>query len=180
MSKLFIEDTSLVAIGDAIRAKTGKSNKMTPAQMATEIGSITTGGGGGSTSGGDAITEIRAFADGKNALPIQNYAFDVSNATTFSFKYQYYCHPSYARVCTVYACLGQGLKSVNGVPYYKYQVDGSKENQEVVFASASTYEDIAVTVDVTNYTTIVLSIEINSQANASSRSLMQIHDIQIS
>lgn len=51
MSKLFIEDTSLVAIGDAIRAKTGKSDKLTPAQMASEIGSITTGGGGGSSSG---------------------------------------------------------------------------------------------------------------------------------
>lgn len=51
MSKLFIEDTSLVAIGDAIRAKTGKSAKLTPAQMASEIGSITTGGGGGSSSG---------------------------------------------------------------------------------------------------------------------------------
>lgn len=52
MSKLFIEDTSLVAIGDAIRAKTGKSDKLTPAQMATEISSITTGGG---STGGSSL-----------------------------------------------------------------------------------------------------------------------------
>lgn len=37
----------LSAIGDAIRAKTGKSEKLTLDAMVTEIGSITTGGGGG-------------------------------------------------------------------------------------------------------------------------------------
>ena len=46
MSKVFIEETSLSAIGDAIRAKTGSSDKMSPAQMVTAIGSITGGGGG--------------------------------------------------------------------------------------------------------------------------------------
>lgn len=33
-------------IADAIRAKTGKSDTMTPAEMPTEIGSISGGGGG--------------------------------------------------------------------------------------------------------------------------------------
>lgn len=39
----------LNAIGDAIRAKTGGSDKLTLEQMPTEIASITTGGGGGPT-----------------------------------------------------------------------------------------------------------------------------------
>ena len=47
MSKVFIEETSLSAIGDAIRAKTGKSDLLSPAQMVTAIGSISGGGSGG-------------------------------------------------------------------------------------------------------------------------------------
>lgn len=47
MAKVFIEETSLTAIGDAIRAKTGDSALMSPAEMVTAIEGITTGGGGG-------------------------------------------------------------------------------------------------------------------------------------
>ena len=46
MAKVFIEETTLTAIGDAIRSKTGKTALIDPAQMHTEIASITTGGGG--------------------------------------------------------------------------------------------------------------------------------------
>jgi hypothetical protein len=49
MSKIFIEDTTLVAIGDAIREKTGSSDKLSPLDMPSAIGGITTGGGGGLT-----------------------------------------------------------------------------------------------------------------------------------
>lgn len=60
MSKVFIEETSLSAIGDAIRKKTGKSDLLSPAQMVTAIGSIQTGGGsGGSTD----IEEVVLTAD---------------------------------------------------------------------------------------------------------------------
>ena len=46
MSKLFIENTTLTAIGDAIREKTGKTDLIAPGDMPAEISSITTGGGG--------------------------------------------------------------------------------------------------------------------------------------
>lgn len=49
MSKVFIEETSLTAIGDAIREKTGGSDKMSPAQMVTAIEGIETGGSSGGT-----------------------------------------------------------------------------------------------------------------------------------
>lgn len=45
MAKLFIEDTSLVAIADAIREKTGGVETMTPAEMATAIQELETGAG---------------------------------------------------------------------------------------------------------------------------------------
>ena len=42
MSEYLIQDTSLTAIANAIRAKTGGAANLTPAQMATEIAGITT------------------------------------------------------------------------------------------------------------------------------------------
>ena len=45
MAKVFIEESTLTNIGNAIRNKTGKSELLSPASMATEIGAIQTGGG---------------------------------------------------------------------------------------------------------------------------------------
>ena len=45
MAKVFIEESTLTNIGDAIRNKTGKSELLSPASMATEIEAIQTGGG---------------------------------------------------------------------------------------------------------------------------------------
>ena len=47
MAKVFIEESTLTAIGDAIRGKTGKTELIDPANMSTEIASIEAGGGGG-------------------------------------------------------------------------------------------------------------------------------------
>ena len=44
MSKVFIEETSLTSIGNAIREKTGKTDLIAVRDMPTEIASITTGG----------------------------------------------------------------------------------------------------------------------------------------
>lgn len=45
MAKVFIEETTLTAIGDAIRGKTGKTELIDPANMSTEIAGIEAGGG---------------------------------------------------------------------------------------------------------------------------------------
>jgi hypothetical protein len=44
MSKVYLEDSTLTSIGNAIRTKTGKSNLILPTNMATEIKSIEGGG----------------------------------------------------------------------------------------------------------------------------------------
>ena len=49
MAKIFIEESTLSAIGNSIRAKTGKTNMIPPLNMPTEIASIQTGDGGSST-----------------------------------------------------------------------------------------------------------------------------------
>ena len=44
MAKIFIEESTLSAIGNSIRTKTGKTNKISPLNMPTEILNIKTGG----------------------------------------------------------------------------------------------------------------------------------------
>ena len=47
MAKVFIEETTLTAIGDAIRGKEGTTELIPTTEMATRIDAIETGGGGG-------------------------------------------------------------------------------------------------------------------------------------
>ena len=63
MSKVFIEETTLTAIGDAIRSKTGGEDLIAPGNMATEITNLPTGGGGG----GEEPEPIVIESDGKYA-----------------------------------------------------------------------------------------------------------------
>lgn len=55
MAKVFIEENSLTAIGNAIRGKTGESALLSPAAMVTAIEGIETGGGSGNTDIEDKI-----------------------------------------------------------------------------------------------------------------------------
>lgn len=59
MSKVFIEESTLSSIGNAIRQKTGKNELISPGNMPTEIASITTGSSG---TGGDDV--VRQLLDG--------------------------------------------------------------------------------------------------------------------
>ena len=45
MSKVFIEESTLTSIGDAIRSKTGETGLIAPLDMATAISNLATGGG---------------------------------------------------------------------------------------------------------------------------------------
>lgn len=87
MAKVFIEESSLTAIGEAIRSKTGKTDLLSPASMASEITSITTGGGGD-------VEEIVLTGDCSYACsnPAWNVLLDkvrtegISNATSMFFN----------------------------------------------------------------------------------------------
>lgn len=48
MSKVYLKDSTLTAIGNAIRGKTGESGLLLPSEMANAIASITGGGSGSS------------------------------------------------------------------------------------------------------------------------------------
>ena len=67
MAKIFIEESTLSAIGNSIRAKTGKTNMIPPLSMPTEIESIQTTGGG--SGGGQAFQcGTVTSADGTNLV----------------------------------------------------------------------------------------------------------------
>ena len=53
MAKIFIEESTLSAIGDSIRAKTGKTDMISPLKMPTEIASIQAGGSSAPVSSND-------------------------------------------------------------------------------------------------------------------------------
>ena len=56
MGKVFIQESTLTSIADSIRSKKGTTALIDPANMATEIASITTGSGGGLPEGALTIT----------------------------------------------------------------------------------------------------------------------------
>ena len=56
MAKIFIEESTLSAIGNSIRTKTGKANMIPPLSMPTEIASIQTSGGSSSPVSANDVT----------------------------------------------------------------------------------------------------------------------------
>ena len=73
-----IKDETLTAIGDAIREKTGKTNKLTPAEMATEIAGITTGGGVDTLS--DLMSDTLESVTFNGETVLKNYFFSGKTA----------------------------------------------------------------------------------------------------
>lgn len=82
-----IKDSTLEAVANAIREKTGKTEKLTPVEMATEIANIPSGGG--ST---DSLAEYISNAEYEYAVPasvtrLQPQAFrSMNRLTKVSFK----------------------------------------------------------------------------------------------
>ena len=79
MAKIFIEESTLSAIGNSIRAKTGKTNMIPPLSMPTEIASIQTGGGSGSSS--PVSPNDTTFYDYDGTI-VASYSFEEVQALT--------------------------------------------------------------------------------------------------
>ena len=92
MADYLIKDTTLTNIADAIRAKKSSTDTYTPAEMATAISSIETGGGGGPTADdltftGD-LTKFNYY--GRMSKLIKKYgslmSFNSVNDLSYAFK----------------------------------------------------------------------------------------------
>lgn len=77
MAKYIVDDASLTAVADAIRAKTGKSASLTLAQMPTEIESIE--GGGSSTDTTELEEQIADLTAENTELKTQNANLTAQN-----------------------------------------------------------------------------------------------------
>ena len=79
MAKIFIEESTLSAIGDSIRAKTGKTDMIPPLNMPTEIASIQAGSGSGPSS--PVSSNDVTFYD-YNGTVIASYSLEEAQALT--------------------------------------------------------------------------------------------------
>ena len=92
MADYLIKDTTLTNIADAIRAKKSSTDTYTPAEMATAISSIETGGGGGPTAEDLTFTgDLRYFNYyGRMSKLIKKYgsqmSFNSVNNLSFAFS----------------------------------------------------------------------------------------------
>ena len=76
MAKIFIEESTLSAIGDSIRAKTGKTDMISPLKMPTEIASIQAGGSSAPVSANDVT-----FYD-YDGMIVASYTLEEAQALT--------------------------------------------------------------------------------------------------
>lgn len=104
MAKVFIEESTLTSIGDAIRSKTGKTALIPTLDMPTEIRSISGGGGG----------ELEISPEDLILTDNQSYRFYTGKWQWFLDKYGEYM-------------------STNNLTYCEYMFNASKELVEVPF-----------------------------------------------
>lgn len=95
MGKVFIQESTLTSIADSIRSKKGTTDLIDPANMATEIASITTGGGGlpeeALTISGDC--SYRFAYDGWNWF-IEEYGNQITTNGITNSSYMFYNSPT--------------------------------------------------------------------------------------
>lgn len=75
MANVLVNDTSLTAIGNAIREKNGETTLYKPAEMATAIQALATGGGGGELK----VVSMNIKKDIRGSRYVSSWTIDVSN-----------------------------------------------------------------------------------------------------
>lgn len=103
MSKALISEHLLSAIANAIRSKTGNADPMTPGEMASAIGSISTGGGGITPTGTIQITENGNYDVSVYASANVNVPTGGGGASIGNWKYKQVTIPENNGVTTTMA-----------------------------------------------------------------------------
>lgn len=84
MSKVSIEESTLSAIGDAIRKKTGESALLSPLDMPTAISSIS--GGGGGVERKVLVLTGWSYGNGVTDIKISDYINDYSKIKRLTYR----------------------------------------------------------------------------------------------
>ena len=141
-----------------------------------------TSGGGGANTGSVKLPAITHNASGGTSYSPNDYqAFDVTNATTMKFKYDYNCYSTYyynAGFLTAY--LGSAVVlDDNNKTYTRTEVDNSTKSQTILSGQTSTVSGAEVTLDVTNYTTMTFWFWFDRASSGSATGSIRIYDIEI-
>jgi len=147
MSKLFIEDTSLTAIGDAIRTKTGGTELLSvPTGMVDAINGITTGGE-------MKVATLLCYGGGNNQQTstkkwtnINNYVSDMSKCLVF---FTIYAGASGYQRCAWFK--GEFVCASNGAyaPESNSYLDGHTDDKDWQSVFGTIDEDIQCSYDAT-------------------------------
>ena len=126
------------------------------------------------------MPEITQNATGGTKYSPNNYqAFDVTNATTMKFKYDYNCYSSYYyNTGYLSAYLGYGTQ-LNSGKYEHKKVDSSTKMETILSGQTSNISGVSVTLDVTKYTTMVFWIWFDTANSSSATGSIRIYDIEI-
>ena len=143
MAKIFIEESTLSAIGNSIRAKTGKTDMIPPLNMPAEIASIQTGGGAFATGTYTAVEQVTAssvnITHGLGVVPKTIMWF-----VTAPTGKVYAARPLLALFCNEYGCSICGNANsgpTNNMNYRvnNYKIERLKPTEETICLSDSLY-----------------------------------------
>lgn len=166
MSKVFIEEETLIGIGNAIREKNGTTDLIATTDMATAISNLATGGGAtypdlwyNSTYG---TADTRYFY----------VQFDVSNASKLILDYELKNSghsTSYYSKWTLTAGKGYSIKagSNNTAPSWEFDAVEDNAIQETVFSLSEAGTGSGIEIDVQDFSTISLQIAIGPATSGS-------------
>lgn len=173
MSKLFIEDSTLSAIGEAIRSKAGTTDLIAPGNMPGAILNLETGASTEEVSYPDALMVHQAVGDDIQTMHVQ---VDTTNFNTLEFYYYFhagiYSNYKNSRL-SIEVRKGSKLNynfretSVGGTYLNATQVDATTETQTICSRiSTATTSPLRVSVDVSNFTSVYLSVELRGSSDS--------------
>lgn len=173
MSKLFIEDSTLSAIGEAIRSKAGTTDLIAPGDMPGMILNLET----------EATPVEVNYPDAEMIHEGDNYhnqtmyiQVDTTNFNTFEFYYYFHAgiYSNYKNSRLTIAAV-KGMKhsgnfteqAIGGTSFYSEQVDETTEIQTICSSlSTATTWPVKVTIDATNYTSMYLRVRLHGSSDS--------------
>ena len=182
MSKLFIEDTTLTNIADAIRGKLSTSARMTPEQMATKIGEIQTGGGGATNGNyvsppggweyGTSPYQFRYLGNSGSSYGNSTYwVFDTSkcNKIKLSWKFIPSANAANGYIAKIYYMKHLGYKGelpttsivtggIDTTGFTKVDSNAKKDTTSTTVVNSNAVKTGTLEYDVTDYTVFTLHL----------------------
>lgn len=182
MAIVTINDEHLTNIAAAIREKNGTTDTYKPGDMAAAIAAIEAGSG--STGYRDYYVSCKIASSAETTDHFVD--FDVTNASTFTFTYDYGVSTNSSSVPSLdmYAYLGYkvGLSTTSAVSTRPTQiaVDSGAKSQTLCSSLQTGATGVVVTLDVSNYTTITLRCAPYAKTNGTtSYGYVYIYDITL-